>query len=258
MLYLPSGCLDIDLQSNFAKLDNGSICKNCGVPRCEDNLQIPRFEVYRRYGDFFFGTGAFNSTQIPLTPVKYKSVDLNLWHPDIEIPKEFSLPPSRNLRIMHSFFEGGRTMGGKNIKGSSYVLEAIDRLKVEGFPVEYYYIQDVPSKHMRYYQVQADIIVDQLVYGWWGSTGIEAMALGKPVVCYLRPEWKTFFLSTFPKYKSLPVVEANTETIYKALKMLVSNKEYREQKGEDSRKFAEQHFDAAKNTHELEKIFLSL
>ena len=40
---------------------------------------------------------------------------------------------------------------------------------------------------MRYYQVQADIIVEQLIYGWWGSTAIEGM-LGKPVTVILIPK----------------------------------------------------------------------
>jgi len=258
MLYLPSGCRHEELQSTIAKLDNGNVCNNCGVPACEDRLLIQHFRVHRRYGDFFFGSSTLNSTQFPQTHIKYKSLDLSLWHPDIEVPKEFLLPPTKNLRIMHSFFEGGRTANRKNIKGSPFVLKAIKRLKRKGYSVEYYYVQDVPSKYMRYYQVQADIIVEQLIYGWWGSTGIETMALGKPVVCYLRPAWKEFFLKTFPEYESLPVVEATTETIYHVLKRLVVDKEYHKQKGKEARIFAERHFDAKKNAVELEKLFLSL
>lgn len=84
------------------------------------------------------------------------------------------------------------------------------------------------------------------------------MALGKPVVCYLRPAWKEFFLKTFPEYDSLPIVEANTETIYEVLKELVINEKYREQRGREARLFAERHFNVRKNAAELEKIFLSL
>jgi glycosyltransferase involved in cell wall biosynthesis len=111
---------------------------------------------------------------------------------------------------------------------------------------------------MRYYQVQADIVVDQLIYGWWGSTAIEAMALGKPVICYLSPSWKEIFLKRFPEYTSLPIVEGNTQNIYEVLKRLTTDKDYREQKGKESRLFAEKHFDVKKNARELEKIFLTL
>ena len=85
-----------------------------------------------------------------------------------------------------------------------------------------------------------------------------AMGLGKPVFCYLRKEWKEFFLTIYPQYQSLPIVEANTENIYEILKSLVVNKEYRKQKGRESRLFAERHFDVEKNAYELEKAFLRL
>jgi glycosyltransferase involved in cell wall biosynthesis len=47
------------------------------------------------------------------------------------------------------------------------------------------------------------------------------------------------------------VVEANTQTIYDVLKKLVTDADYRRQKGEESRRFAEAHFDPEKNTAKL-------
>lgn len=260
LLYLPSGCLDIETKANFSRFDNGNICSNCGWGDevCNDEELMSRFRLHRRYADLVFGTATFNSTQFTETHLRYKSLDLNLWHPNIEVPEEYSLPPTENLRVMHAFYKANREKGGKNVKGSPFVLEAVEKLRSEGYAVEYFYVTDVPSRYMRYYQIQADIIVEQLHYGWWGSTGIEAMALGRPVACYLRPAWKEFFLRTFPEYESLPIAEANTETIYDVLEELVINREYREQKGREARLFAERHFDAKKNAPELEKVFLSL
>jgi glycosyltransferase involved in cell wall biosynthesis len=258
LLYLPSGCKGEELQSRFAELDGGNVCGNCGVLKCEDSLQLPVFKVIRRYADFVFGYGVYNSTQFPMTHVKYKSLDLALWNPEIEIPNQFLLKRNGKVKVLHSFMEGGRTFNGKNIKGSPSVWRAVERLQTEGYPVEYYYVQDVESKDMRYYQVQADIIVDQLIYGWWGSTGIEGMALGKPVVCYLRREWKEHFFQVFPEYRGLPIVEASTDDIYEVLKRLVIDEGYRKRRGEEAREFAERHFDLKRNSAELEKLFLSL
>ena len=112
---------------------------------------------------------------------------------------------------------------------------------------------------MKYIQIQADIVVDQLIYGWWGSTAVESMALGKPVICFLRPSWKKFFLNQFTEISQLPIVEANASNIYDVLKNLVTDACFREQKGKDSRKFAEENFDPQKNvfgfTKILEQIF---
>ena len=111
---------------------------------------------------------------------------------------------------------------------------------------------------MRFYQVQADIIVEQLRYGWWGSTGVETMALGKPVICYLRPEWKDFFLKNFPENHGLPIVEATVDNFYEVLKQLLDDPEQRAKYGERSRKFAEQHFDPEKNARDLSQFLLDL
>jgi hypothetical protein len=258
LIYLPTGCRDIDTKSDWTKLDQGNVCGNCGASdRCDDQLNMLNFSRLRRYFD-----SAIESCtpQISLQYTEkfrqWKCIDLNLWHPSLKIPEEHVLVDTGRIRILHSTYleKSGRSWQGRNIKGSPYVLAAIDKLKEEGYLVEYFHINNTPSNLMRFYQIQADIVVEQLIVGWWGSTGVETMALGKPVVCYLRPSWKAFFLKTFPEYEGLPIVEADTNTIYGALKKLVTDEDYRRQKGRESRLFAEKHFDPEKNTNSLVRI----
>jgi hypothetical protein len=257
----PSGCKEEETKENFGKFDDGNVCNNCGwgEKNCNDEKNIASFNIVRRYADMVVSPmSTHTSNQFKLTFFRYKSIDLNLWRPGLEIPEKHQQPETRNLRILHSFFDTNRNHGGKNIKGSPFILAAIDRLKEEGHPVEYIFLRDTPSRDMRFYQAQADIVVEQLIYGWWGSTGVETMSLGKPVVCYLRPSWKKFFLKKFPEYTALPIVEANTQTIYEVLKKLVTDKKYRENKGRESRDFAEQHYDVKRNTRELASILEKL
>jgi hypothetical protein len=261
LIFLPTGCHDDETKENFTKLDNGNVCNNCGSwNNCDDGKNLINFKRVNHYFDLVIGFGAINSTQFRASHIRYKSIDLNLWRPNLEIPAKHKLPPSNNIRILHSAYlsKSGRGWMGRNIKGSPYVLAAIERLQKEGHPVDYYFIEDIPSNEMRFYQAQADIVVEQLIYGWWGSTFVETSALGKPVVCYLRPQWKTFFLKTFPEYTELPVIEADTLTIYSALKKLVTDVGYRNKKGMEARFFAENHFNSEKNTVNLIKILENL
>jgi hypothetical protein len=260
IMSFPSGCLEEVLYEDFVKYQGGKVCKNCGYADaiCDDERNQRSFNLRNKHFDFIIANSPMPSTRIQKEMIRYKSLDLDIYRPDIKVPEEFKLTPSENLRVLHSFYNKDRLHQGKNIKGSPHVLAAIERLKSEGYAVEYYYLTDVPLVHMRYYQVQADIVVDQLIYGWWGSAAIETMALGKPVVCYLSPSWKEIFLQRFPEYNSLPIVEANTENIYEVLKKLATHKEYRERKGKESRQFAQEHFDVRQNARELEKIFLNL
>ena len=261
LIFLPTGCHEDETKENFSKLDGGNVCANCGTfNRCEDKKNKLTFARMDRYFDMVVGTGSIESTQFRMTHFKYKAIDLTLWRPGLIIPSEHKLPTTRNIRILHSSYlsKSGRDWQGRNIKGSPFVLAAIERLQNEGYPFEYLHIHDKPSNQMRFYQAQADIVVEQLIYGWWGSTFVETSALGKPVVCYLRPAWKDFFFKTFPEHSSLPIVEANTQSIYEVLKKLVTDAAYRQQKGEESRLFAESHFDPVKNTAEIIKLLNAL
>lgn len=260
IIFFPSGCLYTDLKSNIGDYDSGNICSNCGWGEevCNDDNNQRNFKIIKKYFDVNLSYHDFESTQYSQIHMQYKSIDLNRWKPHMDIPEEFKLPETKKLRILHSFFNQHRESNGKNIKGSPYIIEAIERLKSEGFDVEYFYINDVESKNMRYYQAQADIVVEQLIYGWWGSTGLECMALGKPVICYLREDAKKNFFKNFPKYNSLPIIEANITNIYEVLKKTIIDKDYRDRKAKESRVFAEQFFDINKNIIEFENILVEL
>lgn len=259
ILYIPSGCNEEALQADYRKY-YPNMCNNCGVvSRCHDGKNLASIGLRNRYGDLTLPISpTMPFSRIHVSAVKYKSLDLTLWHPQLAVPPEFQLPRTQKLRIMHSFHDQGRREGGKNIKGSSFIVDAIERLKREGYSVEYFYVNSAPAKHLRFYQVQADIIVDQLICGWWGSTGIEAMALGKPLVCFLHPDQKRKYTELYPDHKTLPVVEATVDTIYDALHKLVTDETYRRQCGLASRAFAEHQYDCVKNVRKLTETLLTL
>lgn len=254
LIYLPSGCNDEESKENNTAMDDGRFCGNCGMwDRCHEEANMAAFAKINRNFSMSISHGFLASTQFPTTHMKYKAIDLDLWAPDIVIPAKHREESSETLRIMHSNYlaKSQRTFQGRNEKGSPYIVDAIERLKAEGHPVEYYFVDGVASREMRFHQAQADIIVDQLLYGWWGSTSVEALALGKPTVCYLRPSWKESFLKSFPEYEKLPIVEADIDNIYEVLKVLVTDEKYRLECAKASREFALQHFDPRRNAAAL-------
>jgi glycosyltransferase involved in cell wall biosynthesis len=259
LVFIPTGCMDNDLKSTWMEWDGGNVCGNCGFfNRCDDEANRLNFRRVRRYFAFAIGNDseAKVSREFNERRIKYKAIDLDAWNPALDIPERFKLPPTSKLRVLHSNFlkKSGRAWQGRNIKGSPFVVAAVERLAAEGYPVELLSIEDVPSRNMRFYQAQADIVVEQLIYGWWGSTGVETMALGKPVVCYIRASWKAFFLAQFPEYTELPIVEADVNTVYDVLKRLVEDAEYRAERGQASRRFAEAHFNPAANARALAEL----
>jgi len=261
LLFFPNGCHQELLKRDFSLHENGNMCRNCVLPEavCNDVENQRIFDLVNRYHDFVIANTPMDSPSLPQKrQVRFLSLDLEQFKPNIQIPERLRLPTSAKLRILHSFVDGRRQIGEKNVKGSPFVVRAIRRLEAEGFPVEYMYVNNIASRDMRFLQVQADIVVDQLIYGWWGSTAVECMGLGRPVVCYLSPSIKARFLEAFPEYQDVPIVEASTATIYEVLKQLVTNESFRLAKGREARSFAERHFDVRRNAKEVASLLEGL
>jgi len=99
---------------------------------------------------------------------------------------------------------------------------------------------------------QADIVVDQLLLGVHGIFSVEAMALGKPVLCYIRDD-------LVEKYPSdLPIVNANPDTIEVELEKLLVNPQLRTEIGKRSREFTERYHDSRVVARKLIKLYESL
>lgn len=74
----------------------------------------------------------------------------------------------------------------RGAKGTQYVLAAAQALQAEGFNLELRLIEGLPREEALTAYTSCDVMVDQLLAGWYGGLGVEAMALGKPVIAYLR------------------------------------------------------------------------
>ena len=170
-------------------------------------------------------------------------LDKNLWSPDLLIPSNYILPiASDTIKIYHAIGnnESRTVLGNKSIKSTHIYLPVLEKLKKEGHNIQLIFFNDVPSKSVRYYQAQADIFVDMLSYGFFGANIREGLMLGKPCVCYLRPEWLADMKKELPEYvNELPVISASELDIYEVLKELILNKTKREEIGKRSRAFAE-------------------
>src|SRR5205809_5052296 len=114
-----------------------------------------------------------------------------------------------------------------------------------GMPIEQVFVKDNPNHEVLYYQAQSDIVCDMLTLGFFGANVREALMLGKPVVCYLRPEWLESIRREQPDFVAeLPVVSATPETVEAVLTDLVRNPEKRRAMGRGSRGFAVKSYSA--------------
>ena len=125
-------------------------------------------------------------------------------------------------------------------KGTGYIREAVEKLQQEGYAVEFMFFDKVSHNDLKYYQVQADIVVDQIYCGWYGSTGVECLALGKVVITYVNPAVEELLRN---EGRENPVISASPDNIYEVLKELVTNKQMRQEYEKRARQYAEKYHD---------------
>jgi hypothetical protein len=101
-------------------------------------------------------------------------------------------------------------------KGTRHVVATVERLKSERVDFDFKLVENLSRADARKIFEDADLVVDQLLAGWYGGLAVECMALEKPVICYVRDEDLGFI---DPRMRAqLPVIRAEPATIYQVLK----------------------------------------
>ncbi len=108
------------------------------------------------------------------------------------------------------------------VKGTDQLVAAVDRLRSEGVEVELVLVEGVTRKQARSAYEQADVVVDQLVTGWYGGISVEAMALGKPVVAYVADEDAARAPANL--VHELPIVRATSDSVHAVLRELLTTR----------------------------------
>lgn len=251
--YTISGCLSCVSQTSFAEwssLDaDQPACNSCrwqDEPSvCSDKKNLAWGRKVDTYCDLICAEAVpaldYLASQKTVFNPLTMCLDPNIWHPDIEIPPDFRIVRNESEYIVyHSVgnYELRLRKDGKNIKGTSAVMAAIDRLNSEGIKVRLIFATDIPNLDVRYLQAQADVIVDQLIIGEYGANAREGMMLGKPVICYLNSKGNEDGRYDMSWKDEVPLVQATQSTIYEVLKSLLLHADKRREIGLASRRYA--------------------
>lgn len=215
-------------------------CYGGGCGPASDEMKRRRIRRMLRHAGHVW---ALNPDLLHVLPgaefMPYASVDPAEWRP---------VPPSTDarLRVLHAPTDRGA-------KGSRYVVEAVRRLAAGNPNVEYIEVTGVPHGQVRALYAKADLVVDQVLAGWYGGLAVECMALGKPVVCYIREEDLKFIPPAMAA--ELPVIRATPETLYDVLREAADSKQRLAGIGARSRAYVERWHDPMKLARRTKEVY---
>lgn len=153
---------------------------------------------------------------------------------------------SMPLRVVHA-------PNHREFKGTRYLEAAVVALQVEGVQIELVMVEKLPNHEALAIYRTADVIFDQCLIGFHGYFALEAMALGKPVMCYIRkPE--QYLLEP----QDCPIINTHVDTLRDDLRRLVRTRDQLAGIGQRGRAYVERHYSRAAFAGRLQRAYQDL
>ena len=198
------------------------------VSDVSDRCKAERINKFNQYADLIY---SLNPDLLTVLPGRTKFLP----YATIDLRERHYIEPSSSEKTRPLVIHAPTDRG---IKGTKYLLEAVQRLENESVAFDFLLIEGMAHQEALELYKKADLLVDQLLLGWYGGISVELMAMGKPVICFIHPP----DLKPIPKQMGdeLPFINANPNTIYQVLKdLLTKNKKQLPEIGRRSRKYVE-------------------
>jgi hypothetical protein len=176
--------------------------------------------------------------------------NLWFWPLDLENPKYEPNYPNADsaepLCIVHA-------PNHRMFKGTRHLIAAVEKVKAQGVPVELVMVEKVPNKEALDIYRSADIVFDQCMIGWHGYFALEGMALGKPVMCFIRKPDE--YLCAPEK---CPIVNTHRDEIAERIIELANDRERCHELGRAGRAYVEKHFTIDAFAERLDRAYKDL
>jgi hypothetical protein len=165
-----------------------------------DNIKKKQIKLFEKYCNKIY---ALNPDLLGVLPssaifLPYGHIALEEW--------EFI-----NFNVNKSKLHFAHAPSHRGVKGTELVLNAIDNLKMSKYDFDFTLIEGLSNIEAKEVYKNVDIIIDQLYAGWYGGLAVEAMALGKIVLVYIREEDLQFIPEQMKN--DLPFIRTSPSTI---------------------------------------------
>jgi hypothetical protein len=224
-----------DVRTREATIASGTpnCCTDCSQVRvaciCDDALQKRRYRSLAASATAVFSMGDMTAyTPGSVNDAFFWPIDLRADAGRRYEPRFPAGDPGRPLRIVHA-------SNHRMFKGTKYLEAAVAELRAEGAAVELVLVEKVPNREALEIYRSADVIFDQCLIGFHGYFALEAMALGKPVMCFIRD----------PGYliapEECPLINIHVSTLKQDIRRLVEERSGLREIGERGRRYVEKH-----------------
>ena len=201
-----------------------------------------RRRIFIYFADKVVLTGPFLAGQVD----RYDKIipyarDINRLKPSLHLNRS----PSFSLKILH-------IPSDPVVKGTAEVIRVFKSLSRKFPEHSFRVLPRAPREELLLEIAKADIIVDQIIIGWYGGQAVEAMAQGKIVMAFLNPA----YLQLVPFGKEIPIWNTNAWSFEQDLVMLIKIfPEIKDEWQKKSWEFVRKYHDDRKIAHQYLEIY---
>lgn len=143
---------------------------------------------------------------------------------------------ARGMKILHA-------PNHRAIKGTEHVVRAVRELNNEGYNIDLVLVEKKPNEEIKRLILECDVVIDQLIVGWYAMFAIEAMGLRKPVVCYYRQDLEELYRAAglYSDKEHIPLINSSALDVKDTLKRLYDDMQDLEKIGEEGYQYVRRH-----------------
>jgi hypothetical protein len=184
----------------------GGLCKS----QRQDRAKARRIRKADKYANHIFALNPDLMWFLPqgATFLPYTIAEWDNIHP---VPYK----PGKTIQVVHSPTD-------RAAKGSDRIVRALKSLQ-KRYAMEIILVEKTPNKKALKLYERADIVVDQVLVGWYGGLAVEAMKMGKPVAVFIRKDDLHFVPDEMAKDLCEAVIEIDPFTIEESIEWFLQN-----------------------------------
>ncbi len=192
------------------EIENPKVSLYTKITRIVKKYKIKKVE---KYADHIF---ALNPDLLHYLPSKATFLPYTVYHWDAIHKSKYKYKIKEKIKILHA-------PTSRELKGSKYILEALENLEKKYSNIEVQVIENIPhEKALKLYQ-EADLVIDQVLIGWYGGFAVEVMKMGKPVAVYIREEDLKFIPDEMAKDLKKSIINITPFNIEEVLSRYIEN-----------------------------------
>jgi glycosyltransferase involved in cell wall biosynthesis len=200
--------------------------------KVSDKFKASQIKLLDKYMSQIYYVNPDLQSALPIRSkfIPYSNINLSDWaHPVMKLNKE-------KIRIVHA-------PSNRGIKGTNAIINAVNKICSENSDVEFSLIENLSHAEAKKIYADADLLIDQLLGGWYGGLAVEGLALGVPVMCFLGEE----DLNLAPNFLAgeIPIINVTIQNLEQEIErfFLLSDSELSSLRNK-CRKFVEKWHDA--------------